>query len=48
MHDLIESSDNKAKADGIDGAQDAKKKESDTDTVAASSIFIASLGLSKE
>jgi hypothetical protein len=48
MHNLIELSDNKTEDDGIDGAQDAQNKESDTDADAASSVFFVSLGLSKE
>jgi hypothetical protein len=48
MHDLIELRNNKMEDDGIDGTQDAQNKESDTDTDAASSVFFASLGLSKE
>jgi hypothetical protein len=48
MHDLIELSNNDAKDDGIDNAQDAQNKESDTYADAASSVFFASLWLSKE
>jgi hypothetical protein len=48
MHDFIELSNNKMEDDGIDGAQDAQNKESDTNADAASSVFFASLGLSKE
>jgi hypothetical protein len=48
MHGLIESSHNETEDNGIDGAQDAQNKESDTDADAASSVFFASLGLSKE
>jgi hypothetical protein len=48
MHDLIESSKNEMEDDGINGTKDAQNKESDTDTDAASSVFFASLGLSKE
>jgi hypothetical protein len=48
MHDLVELSNNKAKDDGNDGAQDAQNKEWGTDADAASSVFFVSLGLSKE
>ncbi len=48
MHELIESSNNKMEDDSIDGTEDAQNKESDTDADAASSVFFASLGLSKE
>jgi hypothetical protein len=48
MHGLIESSHNETEDNGIDGAQDAQNKESDTNANDASSVYVASLGLSKE
>jgi hypothetical protein len=48
MHGLIKLSNSKMENDGIDGAQDAQNNQSGTNANTASSVFFASLGLSKE